>query len=114
MRALPSRSGHRPATALLLIRLRSGRALGSKPGTASQSRRTSLTRPPVADRLSNPDAVLSRTDLRELGLERRAVDAIFKALPVIVLPGYSRPMIRAADYRALLDSSTYRDGERVR
>jgi hypothetical protein len=63
--------------------------------------------------LSNPDALLSRTDLRELGLERRAVDAVFRALPVVVFPGYSRPLVRVSDYRALIERCTY-DGERVR
>jgi hypothetical protein len=63
--------------------------------------------------LATPDALLSRTDLRELGLERRAVDAVFRACPVVVLPGYSRPLIRTRDYRDLIDRSTY-DGSRVR
>ena len=49
----------------------------------------------------------------ELGLERRAVDAVFRALPVIVLPGYRRPLVRVADYLGLLERSTY-DGDRVR
>jgi hypothetical protein len=57
--------------------------------------------------------MLLRTDLAELGLERRAIDAVFRALPVVVLPGYSRPMVRAEDYLALVESSTYR-GDRVR
>lgn len=70
-------------------------------------------RPPAADRLENPDAVLTRSDLVELGLERRAVDAVFRACPVVVLPDYSRPMIRVADYRLLIEASTFR-GERVR
>ncbi len=69
--------------------------------------------PSAGERLANPDALLSRTDLRELGLERRAVDAVFRAIPVIVLPGYSRPLIRVGDYRALLEASTF-DGGRVR
>ena len=60
--------------------------------------------PAPADRLVTPDALLSRTDLRELGLERRAVDAVFRALPVIVLPGYSRPLVRVSAYLALLES----------
>ena len=38
-------------------------------------------RPSPAERLANPDAVLSRSDLRELGDQRRAVDAIFRACP---------------------------------
>jgi hypothetical protein len=69
--------------------------------------------PAPAQRLERPEAVLSRTDLRELGWERRAVDAIFRACPVISLPGYSRPVIRVADYVALLEASTYAD-DRVR
>jgi hypothetical protein len=71
-------------------------------------------RPSPAELLNREGALLSRSDLRELGLERRAVDAVFRALPVVVLPGYSRPLVRADDYRAMLDASTYRDGERVR
>jgi hypothetical protein len=67
----------------------------------------------AAERLANRDAVLSRGDLRELGYERRAVDAIFRGCPVVALPGYSRPLIRVADYRAFLELCTY-DGSRVR
>ena len=70
-------------------------------------------RPPAAERLETPGAMLTRSDLRDLGLERRAVDAVFRALPVVVLPGYSRPMIRAEDYLELLEASTFR-GDRVR
>ena len=69
--------------------------------------------PPSTARLERADAFLSRSDLRELGLERRAVDAIFRACPVVALPGYSRPLIRVADYLALIESSTYA-GDRVR
>src|SRR5436305_14158683 len=66
-----------------------------------------------AVRLGNPEAVLSRSDLAELGYERRAVDAIFRACPVVSLPGYSRPLLRVADFRAFLEANTYR-GDRVR
>ncbi len=69
--------------------------------------------PTPAERLANPAALLSRTDLRELGLERRAVDAVFRSLDVIVLPGYSRPLVRVSDYLELLERCTY-DEERVR
>lgn len=65
------------------------------------------------ERLELPEALLSRTDLRELGLPRRAVDAVFVALDVVALPGYSRPMVRVADYLGLVARSTYRD-DRVR
>lgn len=68
--------------------------------------------PSPADRLATPGAFLSRTDLRDLGLERRAVDAVFRACPTVVLPGYSRPLVKTADYLALIEASTYR-GDRV-
>ena len=67
----------------------------------------------LEQRLDNPAAFLSRTDLRELGLERRAVDAVFRALPVVALPGYSRPLVRVRDYLELVEQNTYR-GDRVR
>jgi hypothetical protein len=66
-------------------------------------------RRPLAERLEQPDAFLSRTDLRDLGLERRAVDAVFRACPNVIIPGYSRPLIRVADYLHHLDGWTYRD-----
>jgi hypothetical protein len=69
--------------------------------------------PAATELLETPGALLTRTHLRELGLERRAVDAVFRALPVVALPGYSRPMIRAEQYLELLDESTY-DDDRVR
>jgi hypothetical protein len=72
-----------------------------------------MTRPTAAERLENPNAVLTRGDLVELGYERRAVDAVFRAVPVVALPGYSRPVIRVRDYLALLEASTY-DRSRVR
>jgi hypothetical protein len=46
-------------------------------------------RPSAAERLANADAFLSRGDLRELGLERRAVDAVFRACPIVAFPGYT-------------------------
>jgi hypothetical protein len=65
------------------------------------------------DLLGTPDALLTRTHLRELGLERRAIDAVFRALAVVALPGYSRPMIRVRDFLELLERSTFGD-DRVR
>jgi hypothetical protein len=69
--------------------------------------------PAPAARLENHDAVLTRSDLRELGYERRAVDAIFRACPVECWPGYSKPMIRVADFLEWRERCTYR-GDRVR
>jgi hypothetical protein len=68
----------------------------------------------AAERLANPDAVLNRSDLPELGYERRAVDAVFRALPIVSLPGYSRPLIRVRDYLALVEQSTFDGRSRVR
>jgi hypothetical protein len=70
-------------------------------------------RPSPEQLLTTPGALLTRSDLRQLGLERRAIDAVFRALPVVSLPGYSRPLIRAADYQRFVEEHTYRD-DRVR
>lgn len=72
-----------------------------------------MSSPAAAELLNTPGALLTRTHLRELGLGRAAIDAVFRQLPVIVFPGASRPMIRVDDYRRLVDESTY-DGTRVR
>jgi hypothetical protein len=56
--------------------------------------------------------LLTRSHLRELGLKRRAIDTVFRELDVVVLPGYSRPMIRVADYLELVERSTYRGDRR--
>lgn len=69
--------------------------------------------PDAADLLTRPGGLLTRSHLRELGLERRAIDAIFRALPTVHLPGYSRPMVRVEDYLLLVERCTYA-GDRVR
>ena len=70
-------------------------------------------RPSAVELLETPGGVLSRSDLRDLGWERRAVDAIFRELDVVFLPGYSRGHVRREDYLELLERCTYR-GDRVR
>lgn len=70
-------------------------------------------RPSAAERLARTESVLTRSDLRDLGWERRGIDAIFGHVPVIVLPGYTRPVIRTEDYLAFLTQWTY-DDKRVR
>jgi hypothetical protein len=64
-------------------------------------------RPTAGELLRTPEALLTRSHLRELGLERRAVDAVFRALPTVHLPGYSRPFVRAEDYLGLIAERTY-------
>jgi hypothetical protein len=66
-----------------------------------------VIRPTAAERLHNPSALLTRGDLAELGLERRAVDSIFRACPVVAIPGYSRPLIRVCDYLDLIKAHTH-------
>ncbi len=66
----------------------------------------------ASELLATPGALLGRTHLRELGLERRAVDSVFRLLPVCVIPGYARPMIKASDYLALIERQTF-EGDRV-
>ena len=73
-----------------------------------------MTRPTAAELLRTDGALLSRIHLRELGLERRAVDAVFRALPVVELRGYGRPLIRARDDLERLDRSSYDGRTRVR
>ena len=51
-------------------------------------------RSPDTRRRGSPIPTRSSPDRSpRLGLERRAVDAVFRALPVVVLPGYSRPLV---------------------
>jgi hypothetical protein len=71
------------------------------------------SRPTAAERIQNPDAVLTRSDLRDLGYERRAIDAIFRAVPVEVWEGYARPLIRVSDFLVWREQNTFR-GDRVR
>jgi hypothetical protein len=82
--------------------------------TCAQSVGAVVRHHPVAkELLETPGALLTRTHLRELGLERRAIDAVFRKLPVVSLPGYSRPMIHVEQYLELIRENTYRD-DRVR
>jgi hypothetical protein len=71
----------------------------------------------LRERIANPESVLSRIDLGKLGYSRRAVDAIFRECRrregVIVLPGFSKPMVRVGVYLAVIAECTYGD-DRVR
>ena len=69
--------------------------------------------PGVVELLGRDGALLTRGHLRELGLQRRAIDAVFRACPVVAIPGYSRPLIRVEDYLRLVETCTYTD-DRVR
>ena len=69
-------------------------------------------KPTAVELLAQGTGLLTRSHLRDLGLQRGAVDAVFRALDVVVLPGYSRTMIRVEDYLELIADCTY-DGSRV-
>jgi hypothetical protein len=83
------------------------------PPHAETGRAAATHRPSAPELLETPGALLTRSHLRELGLERRAIDAVFRRLAVVFLPGYSRPMVRVEDYLKLIKEFTYRD-DRVR
>jgi hypothetical protein len=82
--------------------------------TGTRPRKSSMTRPTAAELLATPEALLTRTHLRELGLDRRAVDAVFRACRIVALPGYSRSVVRVRNYLALLDESIHDGRTRVR
>jgi len=67
-------------------------------------------RPTATELLETPGSLLTRSHLRELGLGRSAIDAVFRQLDVIVFPGSSRPHIRRDDYLELVTRSTYGNG----
>lgn len=70
--------------------------------------------PTPSERLAQPEAVLTTSDLAELGYSRRAVASILHACPVQLWEGYARPLVRVADFLEWRERSTYRDGDRVR
>jgi hypothetical protein len=88
-------------------------AKGEKQSRQPEHATAARRHPAAAELLATPGALLNRTHLRELGLERRAVDAVFRALPVVALPGYARPLIHAEEYLELVEHHTFRD-DRVR
>jgi hypothetical protein len=97
----------------LEVEQRSKPAAQTRPPVQTAPAPSTRRHPPAKELLDTPGALLNRSHLRELGLERRAVDAVFRALPVVALPGYSRPLIRAEQYLELVEHNTFR-GDRVR
>ena len=63
--------------------------------------------------LAKLEAVLTRSDLAELGYERAPSMRSSGDVPVEVWEGYSRPMIRISEFLEWRERSTYR-GDRVR
>ena len=95
-------------------RTRSERASCPQPPSTSDLKTPTISvRPPASQLLETPGALLTRSDLRALGLERRGIDSVFRTLPVVFLPGYSTGMVKASDYVALLEKQTF-SKDRVR
>jgi hypothetical protein len=65
-----------------------------------------VTRPSASELLATPGGLLTRGHLQELGLSRRAVDAVFRALPNVYFDGFSRPHVKVEDYVAYVERST--------
>ena len=63
--------------------------------------------PSASELLATPGALLTRSHLRDLGLGRSAIDAVFRELDVVVFPGSTRPHIRRDEYVQLEEKSTY-------
>jgi hypothetical protein len=68
---------------------------------------TETRRPSIEELLERPHAHLRKRDLYELGHTRRQIDAIFRALDLVYITGYSKPTILAGDYLALIKRCTY-------
>jgi hypothetical protein len=54
-----------------------------------------------------PALIDRKTLAAETGLTRAAVDAVFRAVPVVVLPGCRKVFARREDVRRLLEESTF-------
>ena len=64
-------------------------------------------RPSARELLEQGSGCLTRSHLRDLGLPRAAIDAVFKRLDVYFIEGYSRPMVQVEDYLRLMAESRY-------
>ena len=60
-----------------------------------------------------PELLDRKTLAAELGITRAAVDAVFRALPVVALPGLRKSFVFRDDVRRLIEERTFSD-DRVR
>lgn len=68
---------------------------------------------PTARELLEQGGYMTTSDLAELGLPRRAIDALLRAVPTIHLEGYGRPLVDGREVAAYLERRTFA-GDRVR
>jgi hypothetical protein len=80
----------------------------SEPTTQSTARA-----PTASELLETPGALLTRSHLRDLGLGRAAIDAVFRKLDNVVFPETRTPHVRRDDYLELVAESIYNE-HRVR
>jgi hypothetical protein len=73
-----------------------------------------LPRAPRSLAAALPHLVDQKGLREELGVGHATVEAIFRQLPVVALPGHRKVFVRREDVRRLLEEHTYRNGERVR
>lgn len=75
-------------------------------------------RRPGTERLSDPRELPALIDQRQLGQElgvgHGTVEAIFRHVPVVAIPGHRKVFVRRADVERFLSQHTYPDGDRVR
>jgi hypothetical protein len=73
-------------------------------------------RRPAAELLAQRVGVLDSTHLAELGYSRRAMEALWRDIPLLDVPSFGRPLIPVEAYLAFLAGNTYCDrcGDRVR
>ena len=63
--------------------------------------------PSARELLEQGTGLLTSSHFRELGLPRRAIDAVFRECDVVYMPGYSRPFVKVEAYLELLERHTY-------
>jgi len=83
--------------------------IGFADGSNGQAGRRAVTVRTTRARL--PELLDQKTLGEELGVKHATVEAIFKRLPKVAIPGHRKLFVRREDVEMLLDDCTYRDGQ---